>query len=182
MKRQTSDLIHVIVERPDHRVVLHVLLGSLVHHHLSESTAPIPFVYVCTRSTLFLKAIQNNKQGIPPGGRGAHFDGHGALGEHALRVQNLDGSVGGARGYELAIAAVRSYPARPLVRCHIAGLVLRSLWRHGLDVSIELQINTSSWRHRVRAPYGILHGTVIVLHPCRQHTVGRKPFLLLKHD
>lgn len=36
VESQAGDLVYVIVQRADDRVVLHVLLGSLIHHHLNE--------------------------------------------------------------------------------------------------------------------------------------------------
>lgn len=40
---QAGDLVHVVVQRPDDGVVLHVLLRRLVHHHLQMNANGMDF-------------------------------------------------------------------------------------------------------------------------------------------
>lgn len=151
MEGQAGDLVHVVIQCSNDRVILHVLLRCLVHHHLTHTHTSKA---ECTAS----------KQPADLRLRASYLNGHGTLSQHALSIQDLDGGIGGACGNQLAIAAVRGNTTRALVRRHVAGLVLGRLRRHGLDVGVELQIDAHSRSHGVRAPDGILDSAVVVLH------------------
>lgn len=97
MEGEAGYFIHVVIQCSYHRVILHILLRRLIHHHLTQTLRHTETVNISS----WMKTLQCTlKSGLP------HLNRHSALGQHAFSIQDLDGSISRASGNQLAIAAV----------------------------------------------------------------------------